>query len=213
VDLEFFRPDAVAPRAAEVPTVVFTGMMDYWPNVDGVTWFADDVLPRIQARLPDVEFLIVGARPTRDVERLGERRGIRVTGFVEDVRTYLSRAHVCVAPLRVARGIQNKVLEAMAMGKAVVSTPEAFEGIRAVAGDEIVVVEDAEAFAASVLALLRDQSRAREIGRRARARVESDYGWDANLRVLDRLLAARSDHVVSPAVVTIDSGHGLPARP
>lgn len=213
VDLAFFRPDAVSPGTAERPTVVFTGMMDYWPNVDGVTWFADAVLPRVQARLPDVEFLIVGARPTRDVARLGDRRGVKVTGFVEDVRTYLSRAHVCVAPLRVARGIQNKVLEAMAMGKAVVSTPEAFEGIQAVAGEEIVVADGAEAFAAAVVDLLSDESRAREIGRRARARVESDYGWEAKLSVLDDLLTARRDHLAVPSGMRVEYGQDGPAVP
>lgn len=200
VDLEFFRPDACAVEALGRPTVVFTGMMDYWPNVDGVTWFADAVLPRLQAAIPDVEFLIVGARPTRDVERLGERSGVKVTGFVQDVREYLARAHVCVAPLRVARGIQNKVLEAMAMGKAVVSTPDAFEGIHAVSGEEIVVADGAEAFAENVMALLRDPERARQIGRRARARVVSDYAWESNLRVLDELLAVRSVMGVLDAV-------------
>lgn len=206
VDLAFFRPDSVARGTAERPTVVFTGVMDYWPNVEGVTWFSDAVLPRVQARLPDVEFLIVGARPTRDVDRLGDRRGVTVTGFVEDVRTFLSRAHVCVAPLRVARGIQNKVLEAMAMGKTVVSTPEAFEGIQAVEGEEIVVANGAEAFAVAVVDLLSDGSRAREIGRRARARVESDYGWEAKLSVLDDLLTARRDHLAALAGTRVECG-------
>jgi sugar transferase (PEP-CTERM/EpsH1 system associated) len=212
VDLEFFRPDACAVAAPERPTVVFTGMMDYWPNIDGVTWFADAVLPRVRSLIPDVEFLIVGARPTRDVERLGERSGVTVTGFVEDVRVYLSRAHVCVAPLRVARGIQNKVLEAMAMGKAVVSTPQAFEGIRAVAGEEIVIADDADAFADDVIALLRDKGQARAVGDKARARVVSDYAWEANLRVLDRLLAPRSEPVSSPAAASREAAHGLAAR-
>lgn len=198
VDLEFFRPDACAAEAASRPTLVFTGMMDYWPNVDGVIWFAEAVLPRVQAAIPNLEFVIVGAKPTRDVERLGERRGVTVTGFVQDVRGYLARAHVCVAPLRVARGIQNKVLEAMAMGKAVVSTPEAFEGIHAVSGDEIVIAESAGAFADHLIALLRDPDRARRIGRLARARVVSDYAWEANLRILDPLLARRGEPGQSP---------------
>ena len=200
VDLEFFWPDACAVETPQRPTVVFTGMMNYWPNVDAVTWFLDDVLPRVRASVPDVEFLIVGARPTLEVARLGKCVGVTVTGFVEDVRVYLARAHVCVAPLRVARGIQNKVLEAMAMGKAVVCTPQAFEGIRAVASEEIIVADDAEGFAAAVVGLLKDQGRAREVGRRARARVESDYAWEANLRVLDGLLARGNDAVAASVV-------------
>ncbi|MBK1701768.1 TIGR03087 family PEP-CTERM/XrtA system glycosyltransferase [Thiococcus pfennigii] len=200
VDLEFFRPEACAVEAPARHTVVFTGMMDYWPNVDGVTWFANAVLPTLQVAIPDVELLIVGGRPTREVQRLGERDGVKVTGFVRDVREYLARAHVCIAPLRVARGIQNKVLEAMAMGKVVVSTPEAFEGIRAVVGEEIVVADGAEPFAEHVLALLRDPTRRREIGQKARARVVADYAWEANLRIFDELLAVRSEARVSAAV-------------
>ena len=212
VDLEFFRPDACAVDAAERPTVVFTGMMDYWPNIDAVTWFADAVLPRVRAAVADAEFLIVGARPTREVEALAERGGVTVTGFVEDVRVHLARAHVCVAPLRLARGIQNKVLEAMAMGKAVVSTPQAFEGIRAAAGDEIVVAGTAEAFADEVIGLLRDPGRARKIGNKARARVVSDYAWEANLRVLDRVLALLSEPDPSPVPAGRTAADGLTAR-
>lgn len=105
VDLEAFSP---APDKAEPGHVAFTGVMDYFPNVDGCRWFADEILPRVRERVPDCRFSIVGAHPTPEVEALGRREGITVTGFVDDTRDWLERASVAVAPLRIARGIQNK---------------------------------------------------------------------------------------------------------
>jgi sugar transferase (PEP-CTERM/EpsH1 system associated) len=188
VDLEWFSPREEAPQGSSPPTLVFTGVMDYWPNVDGITWFVDEVLPLIREKVPDVELLVVGSRPSPEVRRLAQRRGITVTGFVDDVRTYIQRASVCVVPLRIARGIQNKVLEAMSMGKAVVTTPQAYEGVRAKAGDDIVVAADPAAFAAAVVSLLGDAARAGRIGRSARLCVESNYSWARNLATLDAML-------------------------
>jgi len=187
VDLQYFAPRATAP--ATPPTLVFTGVMDYWPNVQGVQWFANEVLPLVRARRPDVRFVIVGSRPTDAVRRLAERPHVVVTGFVDDVRGYIADAAVCVVPLKVARGIQNKVLEAMAMGKPVVCTPEAFEGIRAPRGEAVIVATDAQDFAARVLELLDSAPRAAQVGAGARRCVEQNYSWDANLRPLDELLA------------------------
>jgi sugar transferase (PEP-CTERM/EpsH1 system associated) len=187
VNLEFFSPAAVAPGSP--PTMVFTGVMDYWPNVLGVQWFADHVLPRVLARHADARFVIVGSRPTDAVRELGKRPNIQVTGFVDDVRTYIAGASLCVAPLKLARGIQNKVLESMAMGKAVVCTPEAFEGIRAPRGAAALVADGDEEFAARVLELLDAPERAAQIGATARRCMEQSHSWDANLRPLDELLA------------------------
>ena len=194
VDLEFFRPRG-AERTSEA-AIVFTGVMDYWPNVEGVSWFVDRVFPLIRARMPHVHLLIVGSRPTAHVRRLAQRRGIEVTGYVEDVRSYIERAGVCVAPLRIARGIQNKILEAMAMGKAVVCTPEAFEGIRAQDGRDLVVADGEEAFATATIRLLEDTEAARQIGRAARLCVEAFYSWERNLGILEEILPAslRSNH-------------------
>jgi polysaccharide biosynthesis protein PslH len=186
VDLEYFTP-RMAPRA-QPPTLVFTGVMDYWPNVQGVQWFADAVLPRIRATLPEVRFVIVGSKPAEAVRRLAERAGIEVTGFVDDVRTYLESAAVCIVPLKVARGLQNKVLEAMAMGKAVVCTSQALEGIRASVGQDVLVADDEAEFARLVVSLLRSPQRADDIGRNARRSMEQSYSWEANLRPLDGLL-------------------------
>lgn len=200
VDLAYFAPgaapqagtaagDAVHGDVGDAPRIVFTGVMDYLPNVEGVDWFATEVWPLIRAARPDAQFDVVGSRPARRIAELAREPGIHVTGRVDDVRGYLARASVSVAPLRIARGVQNKVLEAMAMGKPVVATPEAAEGIEAEPGRELVVAGDARAFAASVLALLGDAPRANAIGRAARACVERHYRWDRNLAILDGMLA------------------------
>jgi sugar transferase (PEP-CTERM/EpsH1 system associated) len=192
VDLAYFSPQAPTRAAGEGggPALVFTGVMDYWPNVQGVQWFADEVLPAIQAKLPDVRFVIVGSKPTDAVLKLKQRPGIEVTGFVDDVRIHVGAAALCVVPLKIARGLQNKVLEAMAMGKAVVCTSQSLEGIRASNGVEVAVADEAGEFAAQVVSLLGQPERAAEIGRAARRCMERSYSWDANLRQLDDLLVS-----------------------
>jgi sugar transferase (PEP-CTERM/EpsH1 system associated) len=191
VDLSFFTPTH-APRgnaAGQGPLIVFTGVMDYRPNIEGVEWFAREVFPGIRTRMPDARFAIVGSRPVQAVQALAEQPGVIVTGFVEDVRDWLARASVCVAPLLIARGIQNKVLEAMAMGRAVVATPQAFEGVEAQAGRDVLVAGSPAEFAQTVLALLADKPRAEAIGRNARECMEQRYRWASNLAVLDEVFA------------------------
>ncbi len=131
VDASYFSPDREYPDpyGAQGPVLVFTGAMDYWANVDAVRWFAVEVFPAVRRRVPDVRFFIVGSNPTDDVVRLGRIPGIVVTGRVDDVRPYLSHAVAAVAPLRLARGVQNKVLEAMAMAKPVIASSPALDGI------------------------------------------------------------------------------------
>jgi sugar transferase (PEP-CTERM/EpsH1 system associated) len=190
IDADFFAPQGPYddPVPGEGPVFVFTGAMDYWPNVDAVTWFADAILPRIRGRHPAAVFVIVGGRPTPDVVALGARSGIIVTGRVPDVRPYLARADVAVAPIRVARGIQNKVLEAMAMARPVVATPEAYEGITALPGRELVLADGAEAFADAVIRVLDDPD-ASAMGEAARQRAVTAYAWPAKLAQFDHLLA------------------------
>lgn len=218
VDLEYFRPTKGQVGERGHPTIVFTGVMDYWPNVEGMMWFVQAVLPRVRAVVPDVELLIVGSRPSKEIERLASHRGVLITGFVEDVRPYVARAGACIVPLRIARGIQNKVLEAMAMGKAVVCTPQAHEGIRAQAGRDLVVAEGEEEFASATVDLLRDSKKAEAVGGNARQFVERNYAWESNLAVLDRLLAADAArpvaHELSPgcgmgALAYTRPGHGV----
>ncbi len=194
VDLDYFDPGApfarMPPDAA--PCFVLVGAMDYRPNIDAARWFADAVWPAIRAALPAARFLIVGSKPTPEVHALAARPGIAVTGRVPDVRPYLAAATVVVAPLRIARGIQNKVLEAMAMARPVVATPQAHEGIDARPGIDLRVEAEAPAFAAACLALAADLARAHALGQAARARMVARYAWEPNLRLLDGLLLERA---------------------
>ena len=186
VDSEYFSPahDFASPFAPGERAVVFTGAMDYWPNVDAVAWFARDVLPEIRRRDPGVRFYVVGMNPDAAVRALGNDPATVVTGRVSDVRPYLQHARVVVAPLRVARGIQNKVLEAMAMAKPTVVTPATAAALSARPGVELEVADDARGFAAKVLQSM-DPLRADAHGRpRPRARSR-------RLRVGDELSTAR----------------------
>jgi len=189
VDLAFYDPARVAgePKA---DTIVFVGMMDYWPNIDAVTWFAKDILPLVQAKHRSAKFQIVGARPRAAVVALRERNGVEVTGAIADVRPYVAAAAVVVAPLRIARGIQNKVLEGMAMARPVVTTPAALEGIDAVAGRDVLVGETPTAFAAHVSSVL--DGRAQTLGAAARSFVAAHFDWQKNLRKLDALITGAS---------------------
>jgi sugar transferase (PEP-CTERM/EpsH1 system associated) len=192
VDTAYFSPDAdyANPYAAGENALVFCGAMDYWPNVDAVQWFARDVLPLVRSRVPQASFVIVGARPAPEVQALASLPGVSVTGTVPDVRPYVAHAALSVAPLRVARGIQNKVLEAMSMAKAVVVSPQALEGIDAAAGSEVLLAEHAADVADTIVNALADSALRDALGRAARARVEASYGWDARLAPLDALLEA-----------------------
>ncbi|MBN8902036.1 MAG: glycosyltransferase, partial [Rhodospirillales bacterium] len=165
-----------------------TGTMDYAPNVDAVTWFATDVLPLIRARLPDAQFHVVGAHPAPAVQALARRPSVHVTGRVADVRPYLAHAAVAVAPLRIARGIQNKVLEAMAMARPVVVTSGALEGIDAIPGRDLLLADAAEAFAAACCRLVERPDLAAALGAAARARVVAHYDWATCLAGFDDLL-------------------------
>lgn len=189
VDLSFFSPVHTRRAIANRHGIVFTGVMDYWPNVEGVQWFVERIFPHIRAVVPDARFYIVGSKPDQTVRRLAQTPGVVVTGFVEDVRDYLAGADVCVVPLRIARGIQNKVLEAMAMSKAIVCSPQAFEGIHAEAGQAVAVAADEPAFAAAVVDLLLNPDKARQRGQQARLCVEEHYSWQKTLRILTELLS------------------------
>ncbi len=194
VDTEYFSPDHALPNpyGPQERALVFTGAMDYWANVDAVTWFAADVFRAVRDRVPEARFYIVGARPTPEVQKLATIPGVTVTGGVVDIRPYLAHAAVAVAPLRIARGIQNKVLEAMAMARPVVVSPEALEGIAAAPGRELLVARNGEEFRSRCVALLQGEPDGGAIGARARARVTADYSWDHHLAGLDRVLDHRA---------------------
>jgi sugar transferase (PEP-CTERM/EpsH1 system associated) len=188
VDTDYFSPlpASASPYQAGEQAVVFTGAMDYWPNVDAVQWFATDVFPQLRARFPSLHFYIVGARPSAQVTALANLPGVTVTGTVPDVRPYILHADVAVAPLRIARGIQNKVLEAMAMASRVVVSPQALEGIDATPGAELLLADGAAEFVAAVTQLL--QTRNTTIGPAARRRVETQYSWPSNLACIGERL-------------------------
>jgi glycosyltransferase involved in cell wall biosynthesis len=160
--------------------------MDYWPNVDAVEWFARDIFPSVRRQRPDACFYIVGSRPTPQVQALGKLPGVAVTGSVPDIRPYVAHARISVAPLRIARGIQNKVLEAMAMAKVTVVSPEALEGIGAVPGTHLLLAQGAEEFASTVRNALSELPQ--QMGANARALVTTQYSWESHLAgVLDLL--------------------------
>ncbi|WP_043343383.1 TIGR03087 family PEP-CTERM/XrtA system glycosyltransferase [Belnapia moabensis] len=195
VDLTRFdsAQDHPDPYAGAAPAMVFTGTMSYRPNVEAVSWFATEVLPRLRAAPPvglaPPSFWIVGANPTPGVQALAELPGVRVTGPVPDVRPYVAHAAVAVAPLRIARGIQNKVLEAMAMARPVVASPQAYEGVRAVPGRDLLIAEGAAEMAERVSEVL--AGRHPGLGAAARKAVMAGHDWSATLRRLDAVLPPR----------------------
>ncbi len=186
IDLEYYRP---APELAEPKHIVFTGVMDYVPNVDGCVWFVSDVLPRLRERFGEVRFTIIGADPNATVLALAKQPGVTVTGFVEDTRDWLRRGSISVAPLRIARGIQNKVLEAMAMGHPVVGTTSATQGVEGQDGRDYVVGDTADAICAALARLLEDPEQGRALGMRGRRFVEERYDWEVVFDPLDELVA------------------------
>ncbi|MCM8595401.1 TIGR03087 family PEP-CTERM/XrtA system glycosyltransferase [Accumulibacter sp.] len=191
VDADYFSPahEFPSPFAENEIPLVFTGAMDYWPNVDAVTWFAAEVLPRLQTDWPTLRFNVVGRSPAPAVQALAGP-GISVTGTVPDVRPYLRHAAAVVAPLRLARGVQNKILEAMAMGLPVVASKQCAGAIDAVPGWDFLAAGAADEYVAEVGLLLSDRQRAAAIGSAARECVLARYSWNAHLSRIDRHLDA-----------------------
>jgi polysaccharide biosynthesis protein PslH len=198
VDADYFspQPDLASPFDADETALVFTGAMDYWPNIDAVCWFVSDMLPALRSRWPGLRFHIVGRSPSAAVRALAGP-AVNVTGTVPDVRPYLQHAAVVVAPLRLARGIQNKVLEAMAMGRAVVAAAECVEAINAQPGQHLFAAVDAADFVRIVAELISAPAKAAAVGHAARQQTISAYGWPACLAELDHHLA-RDPHLQQP---------------
>jgi sugar transferase (PEP-CTERM/EpsH1 system associated) len=182
VDTEYFKP---APDASREAAVIFTGDMSYFPNEEAVIYFARQVLPLIRREVTDVRFLIVGRNPGRKVQELAKIEGVEVTGFVPDVRTWLAKARVAVAPFTIAAGIQNKILEAMAFGLPVVATSRAAQGLSSGVADMVYTGNTPEELAAKIVLLVLDKRLAQRIGLDGRHAVMQDYSWDS---ALDRLL-------------------------
>jgi sugar transferase (PEP-CTERM/EpsH1 system associated) len=194
VDAEYFSPqqDLTSPFREGELAIVFTGAMDYWPNVDAVVWFAQEILVRLRKHRPSLKFYIVGRNPTPTVLALNDE-DTTVTGTVPDVRPYLHYAALVVAPLRVARGIQNKVLEAMAMARPVVASQACADAVDAVGGRDFAVAGDAADYASKIEELLRDPDLSARMGASARTRVLERYSWQAHLSRIDQYLPAASE--------------------
>jgi len=188
VDRDFFAPEQSYrnPFGPDELPIVMTGMMGYRPNSEGAVWFATSVFPLIRARKPNAKFYVVGASPTGNVKALAGP-SVVVTGKVDDVRPYLAHAAAVVAPLQLARGVQNKVLEAMAMAKSVIATSPAVQALEVSSGKELFVADEPVDFAQTVLAAIEARS---QIGAKGRRYVQRHHDWTTNLGALDRLLDA-----------------------
>lgn len=184
VDSVFFDNDVELenPYAQDAQVLVFTGAMDYWPNVEAVQWFCEHALAKLRQRVPDVQFYIVGMKPTADVIALGKLDGVTVTGGVPDVRPYLKYAHAACLPLQLARGIQNKVLEAMSMRLPVVATTDAMVGIIDYQDTLAYIADDVDGLIKKMVELLALPRQMNQAGRQC---VLDHYNWDANLRKME----------------------------
>jgi sugar transferase (PEP-CTERM/EpsH1 system associated) len=180
VDVGYFDPahQLPDPYGPNDRVLVFCGAMDYWPNVAAVAWFTKEVFPRVRAARPDAKFYIVGLAPTDEVKKLGQLPGVVVTGGVPDVRPYVKHAWAVCLPLTIARGIQNKALEGMAMGKRVLGTPAAITGIIPCAEYQPTLATTADEWLACALETLAAE---RAFEPAAREFIKANYGWEANL--------------------------------
>ena len=176
VDLDLYQPshDKIIPD-----TLIYTGSMDWFPNEDAVIYCVNEILPVIRLKCPNVRFLIVGQHPTENVRQLSNLPNIEVTGRVEDVKPYIAQSAVYIVPLRIGGGTRLKILEALAMEKAVVSTSIGAEGLELINNKEVIIENEPVKFAARVVELLENPDRCRELGMIGRSRVQSDYGWEA----------------------------------
>jgi sugar transferase (PEP-CTERM/EpsH1 system associated) len=188
VDAQFFQPSG---QPYESDLVTFVGRMDYFPNQQAVTKFCAEVLPELQRRRPGTRFEIVGADPSPEIRELGKLPGVTVTGSVPDVRPYVTRAALTVAPLEIARGTQNKILESMAMGVPVVCSRQAAGGVDAVAGEHLLAYDTREQFIDATLNLLESPERRAQLAEAGRERVLANHSWPASMRRVDALVASQ----------------------
>lgn len=186
VDVEYFHPSG---REEDPNTLVFSGAMDWMPNEDGISYFIREILPRIRKQVPNASLCVVGRDPTRGLYGLGAtQRGIEITGRVDDIRPFVHRAAVFIVPLRIGSGTRLKIFEAMAMGKAIVSTTLGAEGLPVRPGHDIAIADGPREFANATIDLLRDPVRRAEIARAARELVEHSYSWDAVVQPFEAVL-------------------------
>jgi sugar transferase (PEP-CTERM/EpsH1 system associated) len=211
VDTEYFKPSALSPQPSASPVLVFTGSMDWLPNEDAMLFFCREVLPIIRREEPEARLSIVGRAPTPLVRKLADDHGVGVTGRVDDVRPYMRDAAVYIVPLRIGGGTRLKIFEAMAMGKAVVSTTVGAEGLPVTNGEHVLLADEPRTFARAVVRLLRDVDRRRQLEAAARALVVEKYDWSAVAGTFEEVLVrfARPRHyeaVLSGSIVESPRG-------
>jgi len=204
VDTEYFAPSAITDQPSAISSqpsnLIFTGSMDWLPNEDAMLYFCRDVLPAIRAEVPNVTLTIVGRTPTPAVKKLAEERGVTVTGRVDDVRPYMRDAAVYIVPLRIGGGTRLKIFEAMAMGKAVVSTTIGAEGLPVTDGEHVLLADEPASFARAVVHLMRDTAHRGRIEAAARALVLARYDWSAVAGELEDALIRFASHGAAEAV-------------
>ena len=209
VDSEYFAPGSTSDDAYEANTVVFVGRMDYYPNQQCMFDFCRDTLPLLRAQRPGVKLTIVGADPSPAVRKLGELDGVTVTGSVPDVRPYVRQAALTVAPLTIARGTQNKVLEAMAMGVPVVASSAAAGGVDAIPGEHLLVADTPMQQRDAILGLMSSPEQRAALSRAGRARMLSNHAWPQSMArldgIIDRCLAVARNQPVQPTSHTATS--------
>jgi sugar transferase (PEP-CTERM/EpsH1 system associated) len=186
VDASYFSRPVQEPVNSRI--IAFLGRMDYYPNIDGILYFAQDILPIIKKAIPDVQLRVIGSNPSQRIRDLAHVGGVTVTGHVPDVRPYLADAAVAIAPLRLARGTQNKILESMAMGIPVVATPQAAKGIHAVPGKHLLVAGSPDDFAKRVIDALQGLELRKSLSEAAREQVERMHHWPSSMKILDEIL-------------------------
>ncbi len=205
VDLEYFN---VMPQVSS-PECVFVGALDYRPNVEGTRWFCHEIWPAIRNARPDARLTLVGRKPVPAVQRLAHIPGVEVAGQVPDVRPFVANAAAVVVPLRIARGIQNKVLEALAMERATIASPQALEGLKVVPGREAISAETSEQWVQALLELLADPERRLRLGQAGRRFVEEHHCWDNCLAPMEQILSLQNVPTgIEPAVAPIPSRRG-----
>lgn len=200
VDADYFKP-AIQPYDTNL--ICFLGRMDYYPNQECMIRFCNEVLPLVRARRPDLRLVIVGARPSRRVRALAEQPGVTVTGSVVDIRPYAQHAALTVAPLNIARGTQNKILESLAMGVPVVCSPLAARGIDAVAGEHLLLASNPTEYTEAVLRVIESPQERQRLASAGRQRMLSHHNWETSMQRLDRMVeacVAASNHHLTAGV-------------
>jgi sugar transferase (PEP-CTERM/EpsH1 system associated) len=208
VDLDYFRPGP----PAEGPTCVFVGALDYLPNVDGSNWFCREVWPEVVRRRPQAKLLLVGRRPAPPVRRLAGLPGVELVGQVPDVRPHVQRATVTVVPLRIARGIQNKILESLAMAKPTVASSPTLGGLKAEPGTHLLRADTPAEWAEAILRLFDDRELGRRLGAAGRRYVEENHRWDRCLEPFAELLGLPDEECPGPAAGRVPLAVGSDAR-